>query len=229
MPAQSFNQEAEIGYHLNDPATPPSLEEQAFLEQDMRLWVPDFPQVFAGKDILDLGGGRGTASMLISRKFAPRSITHFDLSHKRLTAAREWQRSQSNYFIVCGSVYELPFPDQTFDLIISNSFLHHLPNVQMALSEAGRVLRPGGLYVGREPNFNNPLVRLGVFSPLSRLIMGASNHSQNEYPLRAQEIEAGFIQAGCQPDLQYFWRRIPGLRHPLLSVAISVRGYRTHS
>lgn len=226
MPQNSFNIQSEIAYHQGDPALPPSIEEQTLLENDMPLWVPDFPKVFQGKDILDLGGGRGTASILISRKFRPRLVTHFDLSFNRLAAALSWQQGHNAYHIACGNAYTLPFAAASFDLVIANSFLHHLPNVAQPLTEVGRVLRPGGMYIGREPNFNNPIVRLGVFSPLGHVLIPGIGHSENEYPLRAQQIEHGFARGGCNPDLHYFWRRMPSLSHPMLSVAISVRAYK---
>jgi SAM-dependent methyltransferase len=220
-----FNPELEIIYHLQDPAKPPSLQEQDILEADMRHWVPQFPELFRGKVILDLASGRGTSGILIQRKFAPRQVICLDLSLNRLKAALSWRKQLNAPDLICASVFELPFPDKTFDLIIANSFLHHLPNLEQAAQEIGRVLKPGGVYIGREPNFNNPFVRWWVFSRFLTWISPVS-HTDNEYPLSSQEIESAFLAANCDPELQYFWRRIPKLQNPFLSVAISVRIYR---
>lgn len=45
----------------------------------------------------------------------------------------------------------IPFPDATFDLITCFGVLHHIPNVSFVLSEMGRVTRPGGYALVREP------------------------------------------------------------------------------
>jgi hypothetical protein len=87
------------------------------------------------------------------------------------------------------------------------------------------VLRPGGWYIGREPNFNNPAVRFFVFRWRgTRLHKGQP--TPNEYPLRAQEIANAFASSECHCEMHYFWRRIQWLHHPILSVAMSVRGQR---
>ncbi|MER3127493.1 class I SAM-dependent methyltransferase, partial [Bacillus pumilus] len=46
---------------------------------------------------------------------------------------------------------ELPFPENSFDLITCFSALHHIPNVRLVLSELTRVLKPGGIILIREP------------------------------------------------------------------------------
>ncbi len=46
--------------------------------------------------------------------------------------------------VMTADAENLPFPDGTFDVGFSNGVLHHTPNMDRALAEAGRVLRPGG-------------------------------------------------------------------------------------
>src|SRR6185436_2085806 len=54
-----------------------------------------------------------------------------------------------------GSALELPFENDTIDVVHSWDFLHHVPDVPMSLSEIRRVLKPGGRFVALEPNFLN--------------------------------------------------------------------------
>src|ERR1039458_17759 len=54
------------------------------------------------------------------------------------------------------SVYELPFPDSSFDAVLMVRVFHHLHNSEAALRELHRILRPGGLLVFSYSNLRNP-------------------------------------------------------------------------
>lgn len=56
------------------------------------------------------------------------------------------------------SAMELPFEDNSIDVVHSWDFLHHVPDVDKAISEIYRVLKPGGRYVAVEPNIMNPSI-----------------------------------------------------------------------
>ena len=60
----------------------------------------------------------------------------------------------------CGDGNELPFRDSTFASVVIRDVLHHLPEPRRTLTEAVRVLRPGGRFALAEPNAHNPLIRL---------------------------------------------------------------------
>lgn len=49
---------------------------------------------------------------------------------------------------VTANAEDLPFKDQSFDLVVMASVLEHIPDVERAIAEVGRILRPGGLFVG---------------------------------------------------------------------------------
>jgi len=50
--------------------------------------------------------------------------------------------------IVKGDAQDLPFPDNTFDVVLMHAVLEHVPNVSEAFAEVSRVLKPGGVFVG---------------------------------------------------------------------------------
>ncbi|MCW5771418.1 MAG: methyltransferase domain-containing protein [Rhodospirillaceae bacterium] len=95
--------------------------------------------------VLDLGCGGGHVAF----KVAPsvREVVAYDLSPEMLgvvaRAARE--RGHGNLATRQGVVESLPFPDASFDLVLSRFSAHHWRNAEAALREAARVLTPGGV------------------------------------------------------------------------------------
>jgi len=75
--------------------------------------------------------------------------------------AREAHERAAN--ITCAAGEELPFPDETFDLILSHEVLEHVRNDRQAVSEMVRVLRPGGRMVIFVPNRGYPFETHGVY------------------------------------------------------------------
>jgi len=221
----NFDLLAEQTYYESGQALTPSTADLDRLESDMQLWVPELSTLFKGKRVLDLGAGTAPVGTLIAQRFSPAIVISLELVAHRLRAAMMWHQQLSRLDLTCGNIFTLPFPDGYFDYVVANSVLHHLPHISQAIAEISRVLRPGGFYIGREPNFNNPVVRLAVFT-FPNTILFPGSHSANEYPLRAQEIISAFEQTKCDCKMHYFWRRLPILRHPILSVAISVRARR---
>ncbi len=98
------------------------------------------------KDILEAGCGTG---LLLDRaKLFARTATGVDLSGGMLSKAQERGLS-----VTQGSVTDLPYKDESFDLVYSVKVLAHIEDIEGALSEMSRVTRPGG-YVLAE--FYNP-------------------------------------------------------------------------
>ncbi len=221
-----FDSNAEQACWELESASPPTSEELDFLDRDMRHWVPNFPALFKDKLVLDLGAGRWLLGILVAEHCSPRLAVSLDIGLHRLRAAASYFPRLPNFAAVCGDAFQLPFPDHSFHYVIANSLLHHFPELDRATAEISRVLRPGGYYIGREPNFDNPVVRMRVFRFDGTWLRRGAKVSANEYPLRAKMIRSSFSKAGCGCEMHYFWRRLSFLRHPKLSLAVSVRAQR---
>jgi ubiquinone/menaquinone biosynthesis C-methylase UbiE len=90
--------------------------------------------------ILDVGCGTG----FISQLYPNFDITGIDISDGML---------EKNPFIwKKAPVEEIPFPDETFDVVVCRSLLHHLDNPDIGLKEMVRVLKHGGKWVCWDPN-----------------------------------------------------------------------------
>jgi SAM-dependent methyltransferase len=97
-----------------------------------------------GDRVLDVGCGSGALLGFLARRVRPAARwVGVDLSVGFLGFST---RSRSSVAIAGASAFQLPFPDRTFDALISSHVLHHLPAEDLGalFSEARRVLRPGG-------------------------------------------------------------------------------------
>lgn len=111
------------------------------------------------RHVLDAGCGTGLILQRVQREL--RSLVGVDLSGGMLSKAR--QRSQAS--LVQASLTRLPFADASFDAAYSFKVLAHVPDIQAAVKELGRVVRPGGHLI---LEFYNPLSVRGLLWQLKR-------------------------------------------------------------
>ncbi|EER01003.1 3-demethylubiquinone-9 3-methyltransferase, putative [Perkinsus marinus ATCC 50983] len=95
---------------------------------------------------LDVGCGGGLLTEEMASTYGY-NITGIDISEASLQQARQHGRDIPNLHYQVGSVYDIPFPDNSFDGVIISDVLEHLLDLQGALTEIFRVLKPGGVLV----------------------------------------------------------------------------------
>ena len=104
-------------------------------------------------DVLDVGTGTAQIPVALCQQQEDCRVMAIDLSINMLDLAR--------YNIEIASLIDrikldhvdakqLPYEDQSFDAVISNSIVHHIPEPQVALKEAVRVVKPGGILFFRD-------------------------------------------------------------------------------
>ncbi|MGW0227463.1 methyltransferase domain-containing protein [Actinopolymorpha singaporensis] len=97
---------------------------------------------------LEVGCGTGFFSLNLRQAGVVDEVHVTDLSPGMVEAARENARRLG--FEAQGRVADaerLPYPDETFDLVVGHAVIHHIPDVELAFAEMLRVLRPGGRFV----------------------------------------------------------------------------------
>ena len=90
--------------------------------------------------LLDLGSGTGDLANEILRKFPSVNITAADFSLEMMTATNNWQDIRR----AAADALHLPFADASFDLVTSGYLVRNVIDLDTALSEQFRVLKPGG-------------------------------------------------------------------------------------
>lgn len=209
-----FDYEAEHSYYSKPVA---EIRNYEWLDQDMRTWVPDYPNIFAKKTVLDIGAGEALQAMLVCERYQPKLWIGLELILNQMAAARSRLNELSSMGLVNGDTYHIPFLDSSFDLVFGNGVLHHLPNLTAITNEVRRVLREGGRYVGREPNFSNFIVRRRVLS---------GSHSANERVLSSFDIVSAFSESGFEVQIDYFWRRFPWVRWRFLATSMRILAWK---
>jgi SAM-dependent methyltransferase len=103
-----------------------------------------------GRRVLDVACGEGYGSARLARNAAP--VTGVDLSPQAIAHARATYGSASNLEFVESSCTRMPFPDASFDFVVSFETLEHIEGQEAFLDEVARVLKPDGLFLLSCPN-----------------------------------------------------------------------------
>jgi SAM-dependent methyltransferase len=100
-----------------------------------------------GEVVLDLGSGGGIDVLLSAKRVGPTGKAYgLDMTDEMLALARENQRKAGveNVEFLKGEIEDIPLPDNSADVIISNCVINLSADKDRVLAEAFRVLRPGG-------------------------------------------------------------------------------------
>jgi SAM-dependent methyltransferase len=101
----------------------------------------------ARKKVLEIGLGEGAESERLIREGAHWSGVDLTAEAVERVRTRLTLRELPYDELRQGSVLDLPFADDSFDMVFSHGVLHHVPAIKQAQSEIHRVLRPGGVLV----------------------------------------------------------------------------------
>jgi len=153
--------------------------------------------ITAGEKVLEIGCGTGEFTKRIAQTGA--DITAVDISPDLLEVARSGITNINVRFHI-QNVEKLDFEDESFDVVIGSSILHHL-NLNPALKEVYRVLKNGGMVVFTEPNMLNPQIWLERNILIIRKLM---NNSLDEtafvrWGLKKKLRNLGFKNVSIRP------------------------------
>jgi SAM-dependent methyltransferase len=112
---------------------------------DWELGLVDLSGV---RQALDVGCGTGAFLLPVARRLVPRGATVIGLDLAEGTLGQARARVQAEGLpveCVLGDVEALPFDDGSFDLVLANYLLYHVPDLERAIAQLRRVLRPGGM------------------------------------------------------------------------------------
>ncbi len=119
--------------------------------RELRQRTAALTRIQPGDAVLDVGCGTGTLALEVARRVGRTGrVAGIDPGAEQIARARKKaaRRNVPIEFQV-GVIEQLPFPDQTFDVVLSTLMMHHLPTPlkRQGLAEIARVLKPGGRLV----------------------------------------------------------------------------------
>jgi len=97
----------------------------------------------AGRDVLEIGSGRGGGASYVARYLKPKSMVGMDLSGKAVTFSKK-RHVVPNLHFRQGDAEQLPFTAESFDAVINVESSFCYPSIDRFFAEVLRVLRPGG-------------------------------------------------------------------------------------
>jgi ubiquinone/menaquinone biosynthesis C-methylase UbiE len=110
-------------------------------------WIFDSYNFFEGCNVLELGCGNGSMwNDRIQSLPAQSNLILSDISKGMLEIVREKFKDYPNVSTEIIDIQDIAYADNSFDIIIANSMLYHIPNLPKAVAEVYRVLKPGGKF-----------------------------------------------------------------------------------
>jgi arsenite methyltransferase len=161
-------------------------------------------QLHEGETVLDLGSGGGIDVLLSARRVGPAGKAYgLDMTDEMLALARENQRKAGvqNVEFLKGEIEQIPLPDNSVDVIISNCVINLSADKDRVLREAFRVLKPGGRFA-----VSDVVVRAEIPAEIRRnveLWIGCIAGALHEDEYRAKLQAAGFADVDLEPTRIY--------------------------
>lgn len=119
---------------------------ELFARRTVLPWALDGHQLTG--DVLEIGGGGGAMADGVARRFPTARLTVTDIDDAMVVAARARLANHQSVAVERADVTALRFVEASFDTVTTYLMLHHVIEWQKALTEALRVLRPGGTFIG---------------------------------------------------------------------------------
>jgi arsenite methyltransferase len=158
-----------------------------------------------GEVVLDLGSGGGIDVLLSARRVGPTGKAYgLDMTDEMLALARENQRhaGQTNVEFLKGEIENIPLPDNSVDVIISNCVINLSADKDRVIAEAFRVLKPGGRVAVSDIVVRGESVPESVRRSME-LWVGCIAGALEEGRFREKLTRAGFERIDVEPTRIY--------------------------
>jgi SAM-dependent methyltransferase len=158
-----------------------------------------------GETVLDLGSGGGIDVLLSARRVGPAGKAYgLDMTDDMLALARKNQAAAGveNVEFLKGDIEQIPLPDNSVDVIISNCVINLAADKDRVLAEAFRVLKPGGRFAVSDVVVRGEEVPAQVRRSME-LWIGCVAGALEEREYRAKLASVGFTDIDVEPTRIY--------------------------
>lgn len=167
----------------------------------------DYPDILAElekepfESLLDCGCGTAPMLTLLHEKYPDKHYTGIDLTPKMIEVAKS--KNMEGVELVVGDCENLPFEENSFDVVICSQSFHHYPNVQDFFNSVFRVLRPNGRLILRDMTAKYGAVRW-FMNTIEMPIINLTGHG-DVHVYGREEVKALCENAGLR--LEFFEKR----------------------
>ncbi len=167
---------------------------------DFPAWVLS-NYVWRGDErLLDLGAGAGLYYPHV-RRISPEIEYHaIDVSEEALRAHPGYNEPNSK--LVLGDAHLLPYASHQFDVVMANHMLYHLEDVDQALTEIRRVMKPNGVLIVAT-NSQQSMPELHVLMRRAIILLTRTSSTHVQPPLPTSDLFA--LESGCRKLSKYFY------------------------
>lgn len=164
-----------------------------------------------GEVILDLGSGGGIDVLLSAKRVGPTGFAYgLDMTDDMLAVAERNRKEAGaeNVKFLKGHIEQIPLPDNSIDVILSNCVINLSTDKDRVLSEAFRVLKPGGRFAVSDVVVEGELPQ-AVRSDMEAYV-GCVAGALESSDYLAKLTKAGFIHASIEPTRRYRFADLDG-------------------
>jgi SAM-dependent methyltransferase len=162
--------------------------------------------------LLDCGCATGSITVGLAKVVAPGQVTGVDISDIEIerAQARAAEAGLPNICFTVGNIYQLDFPNNSFDALFSHNVLEHVAEPARALREMYRVLKPGGVVGIRDIDMGGVLLAPAdkrteqSFAIFEADWAGVSGHPRLGRHLGGLLIEAGFVEVMASASYEVY-------------------------
>lgn len=211
------------GYVPNENEKPVVLTEPTLQKHSLQMYhyLAGKTEI-AGKDVLEVGSGRGGGARHIATAFKPASYTGLDLAQSAVDLANKIHVFPNLKFIQ-GSAESIPLPDNSMDVVVNVESSHAYGSVVQFLKEVRRVLKPGGYLL--LVDFRNEK-NVETMATLKSQLLDTGMKMLEEENITANVIRS--IEEEDQAKRERIQRLVPARWHKLFNEFAGVAGSKFH-
>lgn len=175
---------------------------------------------FQGQQVLEVSCGHGGGASYLTRTQRPAKYTGLDLNPTGIEFCKK-RHPLANLEFVVGDAGKLPFPDQSFDVVINVEASHCYPDLPRFFAEVARVLKPGGYFLYADFRFSDGIEKWEA----------AMMNSPLKFK-QAREISAEVLrgmEANSERSQELLDKKLPGFLHQLGRDFAGVKGSRVYN
>lgn len=181
-----------IRQQIHEKYTQPKIDYPEWVVSNFR-WRGD-------ERVLDVGSGAGRYYPVLKKHWSGIDYHGIDLSPGMLM--KHPALDSQNDTLALADAESIPYPDDTFDLVMANHMLYHVPDVDAAIQEFRRVLRPDGVLMVAT-NSQQSMPELQVLMRRAIILLTRSGAAQIQPPLPASDLYA--LENGSRHLARYFY------------------------